>query len=401
MNTENKTTESGSNKFLQYRTAIIIGVVTLAAIGAVLWLALTGGDKEVEVYEDAARPAGDINVAQVIDAIQQKDAVARAGYRYKVVIEDESKTGTAGIARIGGLVIFVEGTPAVGDVLIVEVTQMRATTANAVIVEKVGTMEVPKRAAGRGRSRETSIDGKVYSGIIEDVGSKGDGIIHIDGKVVFVEGSTKGQDVTFIITYEGDRFSSGQLVTAEEAEQLGGEIVKIEPGKGRSPDRRDSGSRRAPPADSPVKVGQAYRGVVDDMGSKGDGIVHVQGKVVFIPGTSKGDEIVFIVEDDGPRVATGRKISAEEAEGLQVEDVAVSAAPKKSSKAAPKSSGGSVVVGETYSGTVEDVGSKGDGIVRIDGKVVFIPGAEKGQSVTFKVTEDKGRTAIGALVPAE
>ncbi|MGD9874834.1 MAG: hypothetical protein AB7T27_11295 [Kiritimatiellia bacterium] len=412
MNTENKTSESGPNKILQFRKAIGIGLVCLAAIGAVVWLALTGGGGETEVTEVApeAQAPADLNIGQVIDAITQKDVQAQAGVRYKVVIDDESKTGTAGIAHIGGLVVFVEGTPAVGDVLIIEVTALRDRNANAVIVEKVGTMEVPKRERAGGRTREPSIDGKVYSGVVDDVGAKGDGIVHIGGKVVFIEGATKGQEVTFIITYEGDRFSSGQIITAEEAKQMGGEIVKVEPGtKSAAP----AGDRRSEPRrDSPVKVGQAYKGVIAEMSKRGDsGVVRIKGKVVFVPGATVGEEVLFVVENDGRSAATARKISAEEAAGLSVEDIAAmddfnAAAlledmPGKTAAAAETVSGEEVVVGKTYSGVIEDIGGKGDGLLHVGTKVVFVPGTTKGQSVTFVVKEDKGRFAVGELVPAQ
>lgn len=41
--------------------------------------------------------------------------------------------------------------------------------------------------------------------------------------------------------------------------------------------------------------------------------------------------------------------------------------------------------GETHTGYVESVGEKGDGIVRVKGFVVFVPGVEKGDYVKIKI----------------
>ena len=47
---------------------------------------------------------------------------------------------------------------------------------------------------------------------------------------------------------------------------------------------------------------------------------------------------------------------------------------------------------------VEAVASKGDGIAKKDGFVIFIKGAKEGDTVKVRITEVKARFAIGELI---
>ena len=46
-----------------------------------------------------------------------------------------------------------------------------------------------------------------------------------------------------------------------------------------------------------------------------------------------------------------------------------------------------VDVGETYEVTINAVGEKGDGIARVKGFVLFVPGVQKGEVVKIRVTK--------------
>lgn len=54
--------------------------------------------------------------------------------------------------------------------------------------------------------------------------------------------------------------------------------------------------------------------------------------------------------------------------------------------------------GEEHTAIVANVGEKGDGILRIKGFVVFVPGVEKGDFVKIKITKVLPKVAFGALV---
>ncbi len=50
--------------------------------------------------------------------------------------------------------------------------------------------------------------------------------------------------------------------------------------------------------------------------------------------------------------------------------------------------------GEVHSVKIEDSGKQGDGIARIQGFVVFVPGAAKGEEVQVKITKVMRRFAF-------
>ena len=54
-------------------------------------------------------------------------------------------------------------------------------------------------------------------------------------------------------------------------------------------------------------------------------------------------------------------------------------------------------VGDVVDVTVEAVASKGDGIAKKDGFVVFVKDAKQGQTVNVKITDVRARFAIGEL----
>lgn len=57
-----------------------------------------------------------------------------------------------------------------------------------------------------------------------------------------------------------------------------------------------------------------------------------------------------------------------------------------------------VKVGDEVEVSVEAVASKGDGIAKKDGFVIFIKGAKEGDKVKVRITDVKARFAIGEIV---
>ncbi|MDR2829829.1 MAG: TRAM domain-containing protein [Methanobrevibacter sp.] len=58
-------------------------------------------------------------------------------------------------------------------------------------------------------------------------------------------------------------------------------------------------------------------------------------------------------------------------------------------------------VGTTYNVKIEDQGKDGDGIARVDGFVIFIPGAEVGQEVNVKINATRRKFGFGEIVDDE
>lgn len=59
-----------------------------------------------------------------------------------------------------------------------------------------------------------------------------------------------------------------------------------------------------------------------------------------------------------------------------------------------------VKVGDVLDVTVEAVASKGDGIAKKDGFVIFVKDAKQGETVNVRITDVKARFAIGELTGA-
>ena len=56
--------------------------------------------------------------------------------------------------------------------------------------------------------------------------------------------------------------------------------------------------------------------------------------------------------------------------------------------------------GETYQVKIESIGREGDGIAKIDGFVVFIPGVQVGDELDIKINKVTRRVAFGEKVGA-
>jgi predicted RNA-binding protein with TRAM domain len=57
-----------------------------------------------------------------------------------------------------------------------------------------------------------------------------------------------------------------------------------------------------------------------------------------------------------------------------------------------------VEVGKEYNVTISDTSKRGEGIAKIDGFVIFVPGTKMGQQARIKVTQVSERFASGQVV---
>ena len=169
-----------------------------ATVAAILYLVFTSGNNNREiilgekVIEKVPVSETDINTGQIIDATQKKDIKAKEGYRYKVYIQELSKEGTAGIARIGRMITFVPNVKK-GDVAIVQITRVSRTTATAELIKIVKSADIKKDIAV----------GDKYFVTIEQKDRKNpdkNGVVRINGLVVFVPNTQPGDKVEILIT---------------------------------------------------------------------------------------------------------------------------------------------------------------------------------------------------------
>ena len=54
--------------------------------------------------------------------------------------------------------------------------------------------------------------------------------------------------------------------------------------------------------------------------------------------------------------------------------------------------------GQEYDVTIEGIGEKGDGIAKIEGFVIIVPGTQKGQKVKVKINAVRGKVSFGEVV---
>ena len=59
-----------------------------------------------------------------------------------------------------------------------------------------------------------------------------------------------------------------------------------------------------------------------------------------------------------------------------------------------------VEVDKEYEAEIEDISTRGDGIAKIEGFIIFVPNTKKGERAKFKITRGGNRFAIGELVQA-
>ena len=57
-----------------------------------------------------------------------------------------------------------------------------------------------------------------------------------------------------------------------------------------------------------------------------------------------------------------------------------------------------VELGQEYEAEIEDISRRGDGIAKIEGFVIFVANAKKGEHVKFKITKIGRRFAVAELV---
>lgn len=60
---------------------------------------------------------------------------------------------------------------------------------------------------------------------------------------------------------------------------------------------------------SPLNVGDTYDVSIEDVGREGDGIARVEGFVVFVPSTKKGDNVKIKITKVSRRVGFGEVVT--------------------------------------------------------------------------------------------
>jgi predicted RNA-binding protein with TRAM domain len=308
------------------RSLYALGIVLAIACVTIVILILTSGQSDTvyvvgeKTLETMPGTSSELNMDQIIDAVNNAEAVAREGYRYRVLIDDLSDDGSSGIAHIGGLVTFIDGVSK-GDIAVVRITRLGRSVANAEcekivetstlqqekihtkaakkqpIVAKVADTEPPKPIHINDIQADDMKVGAVYEGTVTEMGSKGDGIIKVDGKVVFVKGSQLNETCQFKITDIMRAFN-----IAEKTKSISAQSETAETGGTVETEKTAHKNEK----DKEVTVGDIYDVTIEDKDRNNpdtDGIARINGLIVFVRGTQPGDQVKIKITDKAPRFA--------------------------------------------------------------------------------------------------
>lgn len=282
--------------------------LTVVATGAVVYLAVRPKEQKGEVVVTKLEPQAaaemKINTQQTVDATRRTSEKPELGRRYRVRIDSESREGTEGIAHVGGMVVFVAGSRP-GQELLVEITRVRATTAEAVIIKEEGDASpaVAAPSAPRDETRApvatVPAGGTVYTGTVVFVGKFGDGLVKVNGMQVYVPGVQKGDRISFVVTEQRDRFSKGELVSKLEPAAA--------PAGGERRERSGAGGERVVETKAPhIQPGQEYEVEITEKERRNPelaGVGRVDGLVIIVEGTKPGDRVKVRITERKPTIA--------------------------------------------------------------------------------------------------
>lgn len=191
-----------------------LGPVMGAVLGAALLMRYTRPtDTEIEVKRIPAHEAETLDLyrGEIRGPDQWTDRDPAEGRRYRVWIEDESRSGAAGIARIGGVLTFVDAAEP-GDDVVVEITRRNPTTAGAIVVRRLSPAAITP-IPGDSATADDVRPGAVFVVEISERDRQHpdrDGVARIGALVLFVPRTQPGDQARVRIVERGDRWARAE-----------------------------------------------------------------------------------------------------------------------------------------------------------------------------------------------
>ncbi|NCA83310.1 MAG: TRAM domain-containing protein, partial [Opitutae bacterium] len=338
-----------------------------------------------------------------------------AGVEMDVLISEASSKNpeTEGVAKVAGLVVFVNGVPTLGERVNVRITDRRERMAFAEPTGKpAGTDPLPvsitpARAVFQAPPGDPVVPGAEMDVVISEASAKNptlDGIARIGGLVVVVNGvPTLGERVNVRITDRLERIAFAEP-TGKPAGT--GPLPMIESSR---PTRAPRAAFVPPPGD-PVVAGAELDVVISEASEKNpglEGIARIGGLVVAVKGaTVIGERVNVRIVDRMDRIAfaepTGKPAGTDPLP-VDATPARPPRAPRASFVPGPGDSAAHVVPGAVIAATITESSEKNpttEGVTRVNGLVVFVRGATTlGQAVNVRITERRERIAIGEVTP--
>lgn len=343
------------------------------------------------------------------------DATAHivAGAEMDVIISEASSKNpdTEGVARVNGLVIFVNGVPTIGERVNVRITDRRERLAFAEPTGKpAGTDPLPSaRPARRGfqpRPGDPVVVGAEMDVMITEASSKNpdtEGVARINGLVVFVEGVTQiGRRVNIRITGRRARVAFAEptgkppgIEALASTGTTGGTLRRAF-----SPGKKDRAAHVIAGAEMDVIISEASK---QSPGT--EGVARVNGLVVFVEGvTTIGERVNVRITARRERVAFAEPTG--KPPGTAPLPTSTAKRGNRSSKRnafvpGPDDSAAHVVPGAVIATTIVEPSHKNpttEGVAKVNGLVVFVKGATTvGQEVHVRITDRRKRVAMGEV----
>ncbi len=333
-----------------------------------------------------------------------------AGAEMDVIIAEASSKNpeTEGVAKVSGLVVFVNGVPTIGERVNVRITERRERMAFAEPTGKpAGTGPLPDAAPAarvfKPRPGDPVVAGAEMDVIITEASSKNpetEGVAKVNGLVVFVRGATQiGARVNIRITERRDRvaFAEPTGKPAGEAPLASagttGEVLR----HAFTPRANDPAGQVIAGAEMDVVIAEASK---QNPGS--EGVAKVNGLVVFVAGaTNLGERVNIRITARRERMAfaelTGKPAGTE-----PLPTATPSARPPRAAYVPrPGDSAAHVVPGAVIAATIVEPSTKNpatEGVAKVGGLVIFVKGATTpGQAVNVRITERRPNIATGEV----
>ncbi len=329
------------------------------------------------------------------------------GAEMDVVISEASEKNptTEGVAKVAGLVVFVNGATTVGERVNVRITDRRERMAFAELTGKpAGTEPLPETAAPRAAfvppAGDPVVVGAEMDVVIAEPSDKNpgvEGIARVGGLVVAVKGAaTIGERVNVRIVDRRDRIAFAEL-TGKPAGT--GPLPEI------AAPARAPRAAFVPPAGDPVVVGAEMDLVIAEPSDKNpgaEGIARVGGLVVAVKGAATiGERVNVRIVDRRERIAFAELTGKPAGTGPLPEIAAPARPPRPAYVPGPGDSAPHVVPGAVVALTIVEPSDKNpttEGVAKIDGFVVFVKGATvPGQAVNVRITDRRRSIAMGEV----
>ncbi len=377
-----------------------------------------------------------------VPAADDPSAFVVDGAVLDVVISEASSKNpeTEGVAKVAGLVVFVDGETELGKRVNVRIRERRERMAFAELTgDPAGTDPLPYAAEAPRKSRsfvpragdETAfvVPGAEFDVVITEASSKKpdtEGVARVRGLVIFVDGAaTIGERVNIRVTDRRERMAfavpSGKAAGKEP-------LTYAQPAPR---PRRSAAYVPAAGEDTAFVVpGAEFDVIITEPSSKNpltEGVARVRGLVVFVEGATKvGDRVNVRITDRRERMAfaalSGKPAGTGplpyvvvEEDKPEVRPVAASVttpavAPAKAPVTEPVPAAKPALVDETahvipgaiLDVTIEEPSRKNpteEGVAREKGLVIFVKGATKvGEQVKIRITDRKARVAFAETI---